>query len=579
MTKANIGTTGLRALVDLGFLAMVLVLLSIGPARAEDVKHVPASGVTGEEALRLGERMYREGILPSGEPMQAVVKGDIPVAGTTFSCVSCHLRSGLGSIEGSVITPPANGRKLFQPYKIVFYTGYSQMASKPLLYRPAYTDKSLARAIGEGVDPTGRILSEVMPRYLLGDKDMAVLIAYLKSLSSQFSPGVSATTLQLATVVSEDVSPEVRRAMMRPLERYIVNWNRSAYAKKIEEGMTRYSMESAVATAQLAGPKMAYRNLALSLWVLKGPRETWRSQLEEYYRKHAVFALIGGITSGDWEPVHDFCEAHQIPSLFPFTDFPVISENDWYTQYLSKGYYQEGEGAARYLNAMGEPAKDGEILQIVRDSREGRALAAGFQKTLRDEGDRAPVSVTLKTGETLTAAFLRKMLAEKKPDVVMLWDGPGALSALEDLATDHNRPRMVFVSSRYMGKSIWELKDQARDFIYITYPFRLRRGEAPYVGHLEPSAKKLTQDDARQIVERDYAVIQLLGRALMDMKGKYYRDYFFDVIGMMEDQNVSPYERLGFGPGQRYASKGCYIVQLAKGPKHEFVRKSDWVIY
>jgi Periplasmic binding protein len=578
MMKAYIGKTGLRASVGLGFLAMVLVLLSIGPVRAEDVKHIPASGVTGEEALQLGERMYRQGILPSGEPMQAVVKGDIPVAGTTFSCVSCHLHSGLGSIEGSVITPPANGKKLFQPYKIVFYTGYFQKADKPLLYRPAYTDESLARAIGEGVDPTGRILSEVMPRYLLGDKDMAILIAYLKSLSSQFSPGVSPTTLHLATVVSADVSPGVRRAMMRPLEAYIVNWNRSAYAKKIEEGMTRYSMESSVSTAQLSGRELAYRKLALSLWVLKGPRETWRSQLEEYYRKNPVFALVGGITSGDWEPVHDFCEAHQIPSLFPFTDFPVISESDWYTQYLSKGYYQEGEGAARYLNATGEPAKGGEILQIVRDSREGRALAAGFQKTLRDEGDRAS-SISLKTGETLSSPFLSKVLAEKKPDVVMLWDGPGALGALEDLAADHNRPRMVFVSSRYMGKSIWGIKDQARDFTYITYPFRLRRGEAAYVGHLDPTMEKVAQDDARQIVERDYAVIQVLGRALMDMKGKYYRDYFLDVIGMMEDQNVSPYERLSFGPGQRYASKGCYIVQITKGPKPEFVRKSDWVIY
>jgi len=41
----------------------------------------------------------------------------------------------------------------------------------------------------------------------------------------------------------------------------------------------------------------------------------------------------------------------------------------------------------------------------------------------------------------------------------------------------------------------------------------------------------------------------------------------------------SPFERISFGPGQRYASKGCFIVQVSKGAKPELVRKSDWVIH
>ncbi len=590
--KTYIAKTGRGALIGLRFFITLLGLYWLGPVWADDVKPLPAPGITNEEAVRLGERMYRDGILPSGEPMEAVVNGEIPVAGTAFSCVSCHLRSGLGSIEGSVITPPTTGNKLFHPYKIEFYTGYFQKAPTPLLYRPAYTDETLADVIRGGIDPTGRVLSEVMPRYLLDDKDMAVLIFYLKSLSSHFSPGVSASTLHLATVISEDVGPEVRKAMLRPLENYIVNWNSNAYFKKVEEGMSRSVQESSVSQGQFAGPEQAYRDLSLSVWVLKGPRETWRSQLEEYYRNNPVFALIGGITSGDWKPVHDFCETNKIPELFPFTDLPVISENDWYTWYLSKGYYQEGESAARYLNtAEDEPAKGGVILQIFRDSSEGRALAAGFQNTLQETGHRPPVSVTLKAGEALTAASLRKALAKEKPAVLVLWDGPEALSALDDLAaTDHNRPRMVFVSSSYLGKSIWELKDQDRDFTYITYPFklrksyvtypfRLRQDEATYVGHIETVTRKPAQDDIQQITARTHDVIQVLDRALMDMRGKYYRDYFLDVIGMMEDQEIAPYERLSFGPGQRYASKGCYIVQLKKGPKPELIRKSDWVIY
>src|SRR5690242_10651181 len=85
---------------------------------------------SSEERHQLGERMYREGILPSGEPMQAFAKGDLPVPGTAFTCASCHLRSGLGSVEGSVITPPTNGAMLFKPFQAYSSHNY---ASTPFL--------------------------------------------------------------------------------------------------------------------------------------------------------------------------------------------------------------------------------------------------------------------------------------------------------------------------------------------------------------------------------------------------------------------------------------------------------------
>ncbi len=52
-----------------------------------------------------------------------------------------------------------------------------------------------------------------------------------------------------------------------------------------------------------------------------------------------------------------------------------------------------------------------------------------------------------------------------------------------------------------------------------------------------------------------------------------------DIIGMMADMQDSPYEWLSFGPGQRYASKGCYIVQLTPGPNPSVVKKSGWVTH
>ena len=84
-------------------LSSLLVLLFTVPVWGSDA---PLPKLTAEETLRLGERMYREGILPSGESLQATVRGDVTIPGNAFSCQNCHLRSGIGSIEGQIVTPP-----------------------------------------------------------------------------------------------------------------------------------------------------------------------------------------------------------------------------------------------------------------------------------------------------------------------------------------------------------------------------------------------------------------------------------------------------------------------------------------
>jgi hypothetical protein len=93
---------------------LLAIILSLTMTSQADSSQQIA-GFTPAEALQLGERMYRQGVLPNGKPIQATVAGDIPVDGRTFTCINCHQRSGLGSVEGSVITWPINGKELFVP--------------------------------------------------------------------------------------------------------------------------------------------------------------------------------------------------------------------------------------------------------------------------------------------------------------------------------------------------------------------------------------------------------------------------------------------------------------------------------
>ena len=117
------------------------------------------------------------------------------------------------------------------------------------------------------------------------------------------------------------------------------------------------------------------------------------------------------------------------------------------------------------------------------------------------------------------------------------------------------------------------MKEQVRDFTYITYHFRLQDKVDPGNTSIILSA------DATKEANQAHAIKEIVTTALLDMKGSYNRDNFLDVIGMMVDLEVPLYERLSFGPGRRYASKGCYIVQLPQGDNPVLIQKSDGVIH
>ncbi len=553
------------------FLTISLLLFMTTTALAAPTAPLPSP----EEIQRLGEKMYREGLLPTGEVMQAFVSDDVPVDGTAFTCVSCHLRSGLGSVEGEVITPPTNGRILYQERKpfikgAEFVPSISNYA-KYLPERPAYTDDTLATLISAGIDPVGRSVLKAMPRYELEDDDMAIMIAYLKSLSDQPPPGVSARELKFATVIVEGTDPKAVESMVLPLQFSVDRKNSLTKASAANDRVARMGYN-------MLGDLHSY-TFTLSRWILKGAPETWRAQLEEYYRAEPVYALLGGISPGTWEPVHRFCEDYRLPDLFPIVEEPVLSNSDWYTQYLSRGTRQEGEAAARYLHSMSDLFKERAVVQVVRDDRRGRALADGF-RALWAETDHTPaVEVTLPVDEKLTAQALQQIVKQHQPAAMIIWDDSALLKAVAGLMTQTDRPNLLIASGTRLGSELWRIPAELRTALYLTWPYRLPQDDARYdIAARKVLAGKRAENYDPIILRQSYITQEILGKALMMMRGEYHRDFLLDTIGMMEDMYFPLYERVSFGPGQRYASKGCYIVQLTKGDKPRLEKKSEWVI-
>ncbi|MES0327350.1 MAG: amino acid ABC transporter substrate-binding protein [Gammaproteobacteria bacterium] len=502
--------------------------------------------------------------------------------------MNCHQRSGLGSIEGSVITWPVNGKELYTPRRRTGAwhaakekrgPGAAQRWSLPSQYqaadaRPEYTDESLARLLREGVDPAGRTLERAMPRYQINDSDMRELTHYLKNLSIEYDEGVDENRIRFATVVTEGVSAEDRQAMLAVLQAHIETHNTQ----------TRPHQRRASAGPFYKTEKYgAYRLFELEVWELTGAPETWRSQLDAFYQAKPVFAMLGGIASGSWAPIHHFCEDRKLPCLFPVTEQPVVSDSDWYTLYYSKGLYQEGESAARYLRTTLDNNQNLEVVQIYRNDTKGATLAQGFRDNLKKSDGLKSTEKIIHADAPITNKLLQKLLATQQPSAIVLWlNSVDMIAATDWLAKQSLQPGLVLASASLLKGDTSVIPDHLRDQIYFTYPRDLPADNTKKINVLKRwlAIRKIPATNL-DIQSQMYFLGWMLPAAISHLRSEFFRDYFIEGFDMMHDQDyaIAVFPRLTFGPGQRYASKGCYIVQLTEGEQAELIKKSEWIIH
>ena len=525
-------------------------------------------------AVELGKRIYLEGLLPSGEPLKATTQGDVQLSGAQIACVSCHQRSGLGSSEGRILIPPVTKPILFAPLKIQRRELYSANISGQGT-RPAYADETLARVIRDGVDSGGRTLDRLMPRFALSDADLHLLIAYLKSLTDQDAPGVTQDTIHFATVVTDGVDPQKKQAMLGILQVFFRDKNAG----------TRFETKRARKTPwQKEWQYQAYRKWVLHEWSLKGPENTWLSQLEKYYHQQPVFALVSGLSNSGWQPMHKFCEQYQTPCLFPNTDLPVVGDKNEYSFYFSKGLTLEAEALAEYLHQTKENINDIFIIQVYRKNEFGATPATILKTQLHKLGMTNQITdLPIDTTAPLTTAYWQDLLQKNQPSIMVLWLNKSDLQELNKLTdlADQNKLTKIFLSSS-LAYPVEQFPENLKDEVYLIHPFALPTDIPKLLlrtsGWLKIKQFK-TNDDVVRVQANTYFTTMVLGEALMHIRSHFSREYFMEKIEHMLESSLttSVYPRFSLGLGQRFASKGCYILKLT-GQSGSTAPVSDWIV-
>jgi len=578
-------------------------LLAVSPASADE--------------FEMGRRIYVEGRLPSGAPLTASRFGSATISGSQIACVNCHRPSGMGQVEGDIQVPPIAGNFLFANKSDKNLAVMDPRVSKSLnqAHEP-YTATSLADAILRGRNNQGREMSVTMPRYSLSEPDLKSLTAYLRQLSVQWSPGVTQNNIRFATVITPDVDPMRRKVLIDMMQAIIHQKNGST-----ENGMKGRSRHHMTSAAEFVlGTE---RTWDLDVWELQGDPETWGEQLAERYRSQPVFALMSGASSSTWQPVQDFCDHEKIPCWFPSVDLPEKTPSQ-YAFYFSGGVMLEANVLARYL--LGSDAPPKHLIQVYRDDRVGRAASQELENALKGsliKVERRELGANSATIDSFQA-LLKK---EKSGDVVVYWlrqDDIALLSKLEPVSGVNNyfssklaNAELDSLPAKWKANShliyLYELPAK-REMNLVYFHAWLNMHKFPLIDEVMQSevffAMNYMTDTTAEMLNnlyRDYLVERgetMLNKREGNKSEQETRDRFYlgkpgDLIrkhgeftakeevrlpisaqttGTAISHGTTIYPHLSLGPGQRFASKGGYIVQFANTNDNKLIAESDWIV-
>ena len=589
---------------------LLTALLLAALAALSDFALAQASGGTDSaDTLAIGRRIYREGILPTGQPLQGLSQAGVTLSGAAAACATCHRRSGYGSSEGPIEVRPITGPALFGERVAPSAPGRAAGAAPPGAphhtqqatpasgsppgqsaaeiaranaealrtaraamfagnrQRPTYDDASLGRALRDGIDVTGRNMNASMPRYALDPASLAALTTYLKTLSAQVSPGITEDKVYFATVIQPGVDAVRQRAMMDVIQLLFRDRNLSQRAELRREQAGQVHLGR------------NYREWVLDVWELHGASDTWGQQLESFNRKQPAFALVGGLGSASWRPIHEFSERFEVPCILPQTDLPDLEPPDIYTVYLSEGITLEAKALAKFLRGSGE---QGPVMQISGHDEASATAATAFREAWATAaGVPGGAGLTDQIVDDVPGEAFWQQLARQAPGAVLvLWLAPAQLAHAQALLSADSPVNAVYLSSGLLAGQGAGMAPDAKGRLRLIYPEDLPAAREARLAVV----KRWMRDNGipaadETLLLNAYLAATATGMVVTHIKDTYSREFLLERMEhrLGTANELSIYPHLSLGPGQRFASKGSYIVQIS-GKDGTLVPLSDWIV-
>jgi len=270
-----------------------------------------------------------------------------------------------------------------------------------------------------------------------------------------------------------------------------------------------------------------------------------------------------------------------VPCVFPQVDMPALDTPNFYTVYLSKGLTLEAQALAKYLRDAGVR---GPLIQVHRRDGASASSADAFRKAWSASGDAGRL-IERTLDETPDEAFWQQLARQVPNPTLVLWLPPQDLAHAGALTAAGSRVKAVYLSSGLAGEgAAWHgsgLVSGGDGRVRLVYPQDLPATRAT---RLDLVRRWLVNNGIAPNEERvqmnAYLAATVVGMAVSHSKDTYSREFMLERLEhrVGTTHELSIYPHLSLGPGQRYASKGSYIVQVDGVDDRQWTPVSDWIV-
>ncbi|WP_176393874.1 cytochrome c/ABC transporter substrate-binding protein [Pseudomonas putida] len=474
-----------------------------------------ALDLTAQE--QAGKRLYREGISSSDAQLQARVgASDISVPASVLPCASCHGNDGRGRAEGGVRPPNLDWQRLAQ--------GQGAREANGRSY-PAYTDRSLARAIQHGVDPAGNRLDPAMPRFELTLADQRNLTAYLKRLAEERDPGIEEGVLRLGTLLPASGPLAEAGQVVRAV---------------LEDGVAQLNQQGGI------------HGRRLELVVLDPGFDPASAEqaLQQLLEQERVFALISPLA-----PMLD----PRLTTLLAPQNVPLI------------GSTPRSGGSAQIFDPL--PGLPAQLLSLAGHARAGLGLAPGDLRVVYAGNEQA-----------VAAEQVRERLLQDgwAPPAIEAFNGQavdgqgivflGRAQAFAELATAlqaTGRQPYLFAASSQVAGAVARLPEQWSQRVFLAYPYVPEDWTEQGLAILAGLQQRQGLDPRQASLQvNTLCALRLLSEALKQIGRDASREQLIGALEGLHDVSTGLTPALGFGPGRRQGMAGAHVVAVAlPGPR------------